>query len=587
MTGFTFSSLRARLLLLVLLAVIPAFGLIAYTAWEQRQSGAAEAIVVAQQGPVVVYSADPQIGGGFPFYVDAGRILRRNLLVLGLAAVLALIAAWFGSDLFILRQVKALVDATKRFAYGDLYGRTRLTYTTRELAQLSQSFDAMGVALHAREVELLRSKEEIQQHLERIRALHEINLAINSILDLRNVSDVLLEKVDCFFAYPTVATIGLVNNTTGVLEPLACRNLDEPAWKTEQGQYSRGLTNVVATTRVPLAVEEIDTYPRTEDAEFFRGQNLVSYLGVPLIAKEILLGVLSIYTKEKHRFTEEEIGFLMTLGGQAAIAINNSRLYEETKNRAVASDAANKLKGEFLSVMSHELRTPLAVAMGYAGMIKQRVLGEINPRQEEALNKVLRQGHDQLYMINSILYAASLHAEAVKVERNDVSVRDILDDLKSTYAVIQEKKITLAWDYPAELPVVRTDVRKLRHILENLINNAIKFTDNGGVTVSARCVPDAKAVQFKVADTGMGIAKDSLRVVFEMFQQGDGVERRLHGGVGLGLYIVKKFTELLGGKVEVESEHGKGSTFTITIPYQEAEQTGHASQSPPSVTRAA
>ncbi|MGH7770105.1 MAG: ATP-binding protein, partial [Candidatus Binatia bacterium] len=403
----------------------------------------------------------------------------------------------------------------------------------------------------------------------------------------RNVSDVLLEKVDCFFAYPTVATIGLVNNTTGELEPLACRNLDESGWKTEQGQYSRGLTNVVATTRVPLAVEEIDTYPRTEDAEFFRGQNLVSFLGVPLIAKEILLGVLSIYTKEKHRFTEEEIGFLVTLGGQAAIAINNSRLYEETKNRAVASDAANKLKGEFLSVMSHELRTPLAVAMGYAGMIKERVLGEINPRQKEALDKILRQGHDQLYMINSILYAASLHAGAVKVERKDVSVRDILDDLKSTYAVLLEKKITVVWDYPAELPIVRTDVRKLRHVLENLINNAIKFTDKGGVTISARCVADAKTVQFKVADTGMGIAKDSLRVVFEMFRQGDGVERRLHGGVGLGLYIVKKFTELLGGKVEVESAHGKGSTFTVTIPYHEAAQGGSKSQTLPSVTRAA
>jgi len=203
------------------------------------------------------------------------------------------------------------------------------------------------------------------------------------------------------------------------------------------------------------------------------------------------------------------------------------------------------------------------------------------------LDKVLRQGHDQLYMINSILYAASLHAEAVKVERNDVSVRDILDDLKSTYAVILEKKITLAWDYPGELPIIRTDMRKLRHILENLINNAIKFTDKGGITVSVRCLPDAKAVQFKVMDTGMGISKDSLRVVFEMFKQGDGVERRLHGGVGLGLYIVKKFTELMGGKVEVESEHGKGSTFTITIPYQGAEQTGPASQTPPSVTRAA
>jgi len=580
------SSLRARLLLLVLLAVLPAFGLIAYGAWEQRLSSADEPTVIAQYGASMSDSPDAKVGAVRP-NADASRILRRNLFVLALTAALAFTAAWFGGDLFILRQVNALLDATKRFAYGDLYGRTRLTYSAKELRQLSQSFDAMGVALHAREDELRRSKEEAQQNLERIRALHEINLAINSILDLRHVADVLLEKVDCFFAYPTVATIGLVNNGTGDLEPLACRNRDPSAWQAEQARYGRGLTNVVATTRAPLAVEAVDAYPGTDDAEFFRRHNLVSFLGVPLIAKEILLGVLSIYTKEKHRFTEEEIGLLVTLGGQAAIAINNSRLYEETKKRAVASDAANKLKGDFLSVMSHELRTPLAVAMGYAGMLKERVLGEINPPQRDALEKILRQGHDQLYMINSILYAASLHADAVKVERTVVNLRDMLDDLQAAYAVLLEKKITLAWDYPAELPVVRTDARKLKHILENLINNAIKFTDKGGVTVSARVISEPRAVEFKVSDTGIGISEDSLQVVFEMFRQGDGVEKRLHGGVGLGLYIVKQFTELLGGKAEVESEQGRGSAFTITLPYQEAEQTGADSQTLSSATWAA
>jgi len=523
------------------------------------------------------------IGVGIPTrvaYADAHRILLRNLFFIGLVALLALVAVWFGGDLFVLRQVRALLEATKRFASGDLYGRTRLTYATGELAQLAQSFDAMGVALHAREVELRISKEEVQHHLERIRALHEINLAINSTLDLRTVSDILLEKIYYFFSYPTVATFRLLNKATGQLEPLTCWNLEESEWKAADENSAGGLTEAVAETKRHLAVEEIDIDFRTQDREFFRRHNLFSYLGVPLVAKGELLGVISIYSKEKHRFTGEEIEFLMTLGGQAAIAIDNSRLYEETRNRAVESDAANKLKGEFLSVMSHELRTPLSVAMGYAGMIKERVLGEINSRQAEALDKVLRQGHDQLNMINSILYAASIHADAVKVERNDVEVNEILDDLKSTYAVILKKKITLVWDYPPQLPVIRTDVRKLRHILENLINNAIKFTDSGSVTVSVRSLPDAQVVQFKVTDTGPGISKDSLRIVFEMFQQGDGVERRLLGGVGLGLYIVKKFTELLGGTVEVESEFGKGSTFTITMPYQEAERTAPDTQAP-------
>ncbi|HEY2989234.1 MAG TPA: ATP-binding protein [Candidatus Binatia bacterium] len=530
------------------------------------------------------------IGVGIPTvaaYSEAHRNLFRNVVFLGIVAVLALAAAWFGSDLFVLRQVNALVEATRRFAYGDLYGRTRLAHTTGELHELAQSFDAMGVALHAREMELRGSKEQVQHHLERIRALHEINLAINSTLDLRTISDVLLEKVYCFFSCPTAATIRLLNKATGGLEPLACWNLEESAWRTDRENSGRGLTDVVAKTKKFLVVEEIDADPRTQDREFFRRNNLVSYLGVPLVAKGELLGVLSIYTEGRHRFTDEEIEFLTTLGGQAAIAINNSRLYEQIKNRAVESDKANKLKGEFLSVMSHELRTPLAVAMGYAGMVKEGVLGVINSQQQEALEKVLRRGHDQLYMINSILYASSLEAQAVKVERHNVSLSEILDDLRSTYAVITEKKIALVWDYPADLPMIKTDVRKLRHILENLINNAIKFTENGTVTISGRCLAEAKTVQFEVTDTGIGISRDLLPLVFDIFRQVDGSEKRLQNGVGLGLYIVKKFTELLGGEVKVESEFGKGSTFSVTIPYEKTEQTGPTTQTRRPLIRAA
>jgi signal transduction histidine kinase/HAMP domain-containing protein len=520
-------------------------------------------------------------------YADANHILFRNLLFLCLVSVLALVGAWFGGDLFILRQVNALVDATQRLAFGDLGARAGLIYPSGELGQLAESFNAMGDALQTREAELRCSKEETQRHWERIRALYEINLAINSTLDLQSIADVLLEKANCFFSYPTAATLRLVKKTSGELEPFACRNMDESVWKAEQGRFGRGLTNEVAETRAHLAVEEIDADPRTEEAEFFRQNKLVSYLGVPLVAKGEILGVLSIYSKVRHRFTHEEIEFLGTLGEQAAIAIDNSEIYEETRNRAVESDTANKLKGEFLSVMSHELRTPLAVAMGYTGMIKEGVLGGINSQQQQALEKVLRRGHDQLYMINSILYAASLEAKAVKVERNNVNPSDMLDELRSSYDVILEKKITLAWDYSSDLPSIRTDARKLRHVLENLINNAIKFTDKGSVSISARCLPSAKIVKFAVTDTGIGISKDFLPIVFDIFRQVDGSSTRLHGGVGLGLYIVKKFTELLDGKVEVESHFGKGSTFTVAIPYGTIEESAADFQSQHSASQAA
>jgi signal transduction histidine kinase len=177
-----------------------------------------------------------------------------------------------------------------------------------------------------------------------------------------------------------------------------------------------------------------------------------------------------------------------------------------------------------------------------------------------------------------------LEAEGVKVESQEVSLRDFLDDLRSHYQIPLGKELTLTWDYPSDLPVVKTDSEKLKHILENLVNNAIKFTEKGTITVSARYFNGARAgessrkqekgdsqdgvVELKVSDTGVGIAKGHFPVIFERFRQVDSSETRRYGGVGIGLYIVKKFTELLGGKVEVESEVGKGSIFTVTIPWK-------------------
>ena len=246
----------------------------------------------------------------------------------------------------------------------------------------------------------------------------------------------------------------------------------------------------------------------------------------------------------------------------ADIEKTNSEL--EQANRHLLQ--ANKAKDEFLSVMSHELRTPLNVVVGYTSMIKDGLLGEVNGEQQRALDKVVIRSDDLLKMITEILQATSLEANAVGVEVQEVSLGRLLDDLKSNYEIPVKKNLSFAWDYPLELPTVRTDSEKLKHILQNLVNNAVKFTEHGQVAVSARYNPRAKAVEFKVADTGIGIEKEMLPSIFEMFHQGDSSETRSYGGVGMGLYIAKKFTELLGGKIEAASEPGKGSIFTVTIP---------------------
>jgi signal transduction histidine kinase len=244
--------------------------------------------------------------------------------------------------------------------------------------------------------------------------------------------------------------------------------------------------------------------------------------------------------------------------------LENANSELEQANRSLLR--ANKAKDEFLSVMSHELRTPLNVVMGYSQMVKDGILGQINPEQESALEKVIGRSKDLLSMISEILQVTSIEAGKVKAEMQEIYLGELLDELRSTYEIPLDKKLTFNWDYPSERRAMRTDGGKLKHILQNLINNAIKFTDKGHITVSARYSRETKIAEFKVADTGTGIQEDLLPLIFEMFRQLDSSQTRNHGGAGVGLYIVKKYLDILGGKIQVESQVGRGSVFTVTIP---------------------
>ncbi len=306
-------------------------------------------------------------------------------------------------------------------------------------------------------------------------------------------------------------------------------------------------------------IPNVQQDPRTRDIEFFRKYRLYSYLGVPLIVKGEPLGVLSLYTEQERVFAKEEVEFFVALAGQAAIAIQNSLLYRQ-------AEMANKVKTEFLSVMSHELRTPLTAVIGYTGLLKDQVFGHLNPEQGQALEKVMNRSYDLLGMINGILEAAQIEAHEAHVERTKVPLNDFLSDLKSTYDMSLGDEVSLDWNIPPGLPVLATDAAKLKRILQNLIDNGIKFTGKGSLVISAGHVPESKAVKFTVSDDGTGISKEFLPHVFEMFRQADSSEKRSHGGAGLGLYIAKKYTELLGGTIEVQSEPGKGSSFAVSLP---------------------
>lgn len=463
-------------------------------------------------------------------------------------------------------DMKALARIAAKFLRGK-EARERLLGPLKErLANLGIEQKELELAIAEKEMRASRVEQKaVALEPEKGQALHDISLALSSTLELDAVVDVLLEKSSLLLQHPAATTVTLINDETGQLEPLACRNLNEEAWKSEEWKAALELSKLAIDTGTPLVIDDIQTDPRIKDREFFRRNELISYLGIPLMAK-VQVGVLDIYTKEERRFSEGEIGALSMMADQAATAIKNARTHSEVKKLADELAKSNKAKDEFLSVMSHELRTPLSAITGYTGLVKERMLGEINQQQDETLGKVMSRSKDLLNMINSILEVTHLKAEKPKVRIDELHLVDFLNEVRSDYTASLEKKLTLIWDFPSDLPTMKTDSEKLKHILRNLVNNAIKFTDEGQVAISARYLPETRKVELKVADTGIGIPRESLPIIFERFRQLDGSKTRSYDGVGLGLYIVKMFTELLGGEVGVESEPGRGSTFTVTLP---------------------
>jgi signal transduction histidine kinase len=253
-------------------------------------------------------------------------------------------------------------------------------------------------------------------------------------------------------------------------------------------------------------------------------------------------------------------------------ASERKQAYEEMARLAADLTRANKAKDEFLNVMSHELRTPLSIVLGYSTMLREEQLGPLTEGQEQGMSVIQRNSKELLTMIDSMMNAAKIESRSMILEEASVSPVELLADMKLTYDLPTNQKIHLEWNVSDMLPLLWTDPRKLRQILTNLIDNAIKFTEEGRIVISAEvnlvsddgC--DRRCIDFSVSDNGIGIPPEECDNIFNRFYQVDSSATRSFEGVGLGLYIVKSFSEMLNGRVSVSSQVGKGSTFTVQIP---------------------
>jgi signal transduction histidine kinase len=265
-------------------------------------------------------------------------------------------------------------------------------------------------------------------------------------------------------------------------------------------------------------------------------------------------------------FSERESDLVETFADQAAIAIQNVRLFNEIQEKSRQLEVASRHKSEFLANMSHELRTPLNAIIGFTEVMLEKIFGELNAKQDEYLRDVLSSGRHLLTLINDILDLSKIEAGRMELERSTFSLRTALEN---GVTMVRERAsrhdIAIALDLGQGLDEVAGDERKVKQVIYNLLSNAVKFTPDGGrVNVSAARENGAATVT--VRDTGIGIAPEDQERIFEEFSQVGRDPERSREGTGLGLTLSKRFVELHGGTLRVESAPGRGSAFTFTLP---------------------
>ncbi|MDX1486682.1 MAG: response regulator, partial [Acidiferrobacterales bacterium] len=418
--------------------------------------------------------------------------------------------------------------------------------------------------LEARTSDLTHSVEELQ-------ALSEVSQTVSSSLDLQSVLTNIVRHA-ARLSKTEAGTIYEFDDAEKVFIPRANYGLSADFIETlRDSRLHVGDGTAVGQAALKRAPDQVPDLVKATDypLSFVQEAGFRALLAVPLMQGERVIGMLVVRRKGAGEFPEATMNLLQTFAAQSVTAILNARLFQEIQEKSRELEIASQHKSQFVANMSHELRTPLNAIIGYSEMLQEEAedLGQEGFLPD--LNNIHVAGKHLLSLINDILDLSKIEAGKMELFLEDFDVPTLVRDVVSTVQPLVEKNANaLQIDCADDLDKMHADLTKVRQALFNLLSNACKFTKQGTITlnVSKEAIEGGRWVRFRVADTGIGMTPEQMERLFQAFSQADASTTRQFGGTGLGLAISRKFCQMMGGDITVESTFGEGSTFTIHLP---------------------
>jgi two-component system, NtrC family, sensor kinase len=422
--------------------------------------------------------------------------------------------------------------------------------------------------------ELQDRTQQLVESVEEMKALGEVGQAVSSTLDLDKVLETIVSRA----VELSGTDAGVIYEYDEAAQEFHLRTSHRmeveavEALRAARIRLGEGATGQAASTRTPVQVP--DTFEERQGA-ISRVRPVLNRLGyrslvtVPILREQQIMGGLTVWRKRIGEFEPEVVNLLQTFATQSALAIHNARLFREIEAKGRELEAANRHKSEFLANVSHELRTPLNAIIGFSEVLLERLFGELNEKQNEYVDDILSSGRHLLSLINDILDLSKIEAGRMDLE---MTTFDLPLAIENALLLVRERAnrhgIKIDRAIEERLGDFAGDERKVKQILVNLLSNAVKFTPAGGqIKVDAGLADNAVIVS--VTDTGIGIAREDQEAIFEEFRQASGNYAQKREGTGLGLTLTRRFVAMHGGKIWVESEIGKGSKFTFTLPVKQ------------------